>query len=629
MMSPDACGDSWTMRLVQVPGRDGPVDLDELVDRLVESGLAGATRRDVGEALRAGKLPTPSGRWTLLVTLPGQPWAYVAGGSGTDDVPLDDLARVAGLRVLHTGYSDFSGCTSFDCRQGDETLVHFESCNLEDEVVEEFTGGFEEMFTQTIFRGGRLPKGWLAAFDDPFAVQDALAREFDAYIPYIGAHGFHDMVELSGFDDREFGPEDFARIDLIGFGDARLEPSPADRQLRDAIGAGDVAAVRSAVAAGADVSRLVARSGSPLLSALGSRFDGHSKRRALVATLLELGADPNDPGVESPVHALLEPLAADEAEIIDLLELVVARGADVNARGRGMLTGGQTPLHVAARRGWLAVAKYLVSRNADVHATDARGKTPRQQAADAAESIKPFNGGDPDDKYAPLIAFLAGAEQGLADLDWQADAAAAGRRELRRRREMKLAFGKIGAGFQALGKLHEDDPSAASLAEAATFAQPDEIQLRPGGSDWPSEATRAETAAVLADEGFVPIGRYEIPQMPYFRIEAYHHPRESLYAAIYDAAGQSLLDLVRYHHDGTRLTATNNTTPAEAHFEMPSKRTLRLPGATPIELLRALRAEAEPAGGTVPVTADEFVTRFQDDYRREIKARKRASRRPR
>src|SRR4051794_34638196 len=70
-------GNSWFMTLLQVPGRTGPVDLDELVDRLVERDVVGASRRDVGADVHAGRIPTPAGKWGLLVALPGQPWAYL------------------------------------------------------------------------------------------------------------------------------------------------------------------------------------------------------------------------------------------------------------------------------------------------------------------------------------------------------------------------------------------------------------------------------------------------------------------------------------------------------------------------------------------------------------------------
>ena len=130
--------------------------------------------------------------------------------------------------------------------------------------------------------------------------------------------------------------------------------------------------------------------------------------------MLELGADPNDPEGESVIHALLEPLFADEAELIELLDLLTAHGADVNARGKEMLSRARSPLHVAAQRSWLAVAKYLVSKGADARAADALGHTPRQTAEAAAASIQSLGAEEADAKYAPMIAFLADAEAGRA-----------------------------------------------------------------------------------------------------------------------------------------------------------------------------------------------------------------------
>jgi hypothetical protein len=621
----DGCGNSWDMTLIRMPGRTGPVDLDELIDCLIERGIVGAARRDIAADLHAGRIPTPAGKWALLVALPGQSWAYLLPGHRSGEA-CAEVARRAGLQLISAGHSDFMGATAFRCVEGEGTLVRFETCHLGDEVVEEYTGGLDEATHQTLFTGNRFPKEWLGKFRDAGKVLDALAKEFDAFIPCMGAGGFKGVIGISGCDRREFKPKDYLRIDLIGFGDARLEPSPADLQLRDAITAGDVQAIRTAVAAGADLRIVPEYNISPLHLALSPRRPGES-RRAPVATLLELGADPNDPGGEPAIHVMLDTYVADEAELIDLLELLTDHGADVNARGNELLSRIRSPLHVAAQRGWLAVAKFLVSKGADARATDALGHTPRQTAEAAADSIRGMGEEEADAKYAPIIALLADAEGGRADLDGHEDAEEASRRELRRRREMKRALGRIGAGFKALGKIAGDDPSSQALADAITFTQPDEIHLTPSDAEWPSEAARAATAAVLAAEGFEPIGRFAIPEMPRIQIDAYHHPREHLDAAIYDAAGQSILDLVRYGLDGTRLTVTNNTTPPETHFDMPDRRTIRLPGASPEDLLRAIRAEPEPPGGVAPAPADEFVGRVESAYRREIKARKRHLRR--
>jgi Ankyrin repeat len=624
---PDVYSDSWDMTLIQMPGRISPVDLDELLDRMIERGIVGAARRDIGAELHAQQIRTPAGGWGLLVALPGQSWAYLLPGHRAEGLSAQ-IAGKAGVRVIDAGYSDFSNATAFCCVENDGTLVRFESCGLgaENELVEQYSGGADEAESQTLFTGTRLPKDWLKQFDAEGDVLEALAKEFDAFIPYIGAQGHGGAVQISGFDRKELKPKDYLRIDLIGFGNTRLEPAPADFQLRDAILAGDAHSIRSAIADGANLLTVPDHYCSALHLALGASKEGES-RRTTVATLLELGADANDPGGESPIHALLEPLFVDEAEVIDVLSVLTAHGADVNARGKESLTKIRSPLHVAAQNAWLAIAKFLVSKGADVHATDVFGHIPRQTAKRAENSIRSFGEADAKAKYAPIIAFLADAEAGRADLEWQKDAAEASRRELRRQREMKLALGEIGAGFKALSKVMGSDPSPEALADVITLTQPDEIHLTPSEAKWPSEAARAESAALLAALGFEPIGRYSIPEMPKIQLEAYHHPREQLYAALYDAAGQMILDLVRYGHDGTRLTVTNNTTPPETHFDIPDRRTIRLPGAPPADLLRAVRAEPEPAGGIARVLASEFVPRYEDTYRREIKARKRQGRR--
>jgi hypothetical protein len=88
-----------------------------------------------------------------------------------------------------------------------------------------------------------------------------------------------------------------------------------------------------------------------------------------------------------------------------------------------------------------------------------------------------------------------------------------------------------------------------------------------------------------------------------------------------------VLDLVRYAPNGTHLTVTNNTTLPETHFDLPGRRTVRLPGAPGADVLRALRAEPEPPGGVAPVHADGFIERFESAHRQEIRARRRQDRR--
>jgi len=620
-------GNSWSMTLLQIPGRTGPVDLDEVLDHLIERGVVGAVRRTIAADIFAKQVPTPAGPWGLLVALPGQSWAYLLPSVRNSYDLAATIAEKTGLRTIGAGYQDTANATAFDCFEGESALVRFESCGMGGEIVEEYDGDLESVLEQTRFTGTRLPADWINQFEHEGQVLEALAREFDAYIPYLGVSGLEDVVKIYGYDRKEFRPDSYLRIDLLGFGHTRLEPSLADRHLRDAINEGDIKGVRTAVAAGADLHRVPVYEVSPLHLALG-RCNDPKAQRDLVVALLELGADVNEPDQEPLVHVVLDHTFADQAQLIDLLELLTSRGADVNARGINLLTRTGSPLHVAARKGWLAVAKFLLAKGADIHAADALGKTPRQTAEDAARSLQENGFDDPqtNGSHAAMIALLADAERGGADLDWHADAEEASRRELRRRRKMKVAFGRIGEGFKTLGGLMDEDPSAQALVDAVVYAQPDAIHLTPSAADWASETLRAQIAATLAAEGFHRVGRFDIPEMPNVRIEGYHHPGEHLFAAIYDAAGESFLDLVRYGQDGTKLTITNNTTPPETHFEMPDKRTIHLPGAPVAALFRTLRAEPEPPAGIASVAADEFVSRVEHDYRREIKARKRAGR---
>ncbi len=83
---------------------------------------------------------------------------------------------------------------------------------------------------------------------------------------------------------------------------------------------------------------------------------------SLVSTMLELGADPNvdDGDGYPPLIAALTGGSA-QADVRDLVELLLAHGADVDRRG----VNGYAPLHVAAEQGDLAMVDLLMSHGAD------------------------------------------------------------------------------------------------------------------------------------------------------------------------------------------------------------------------------------------------------------------------
>lgn len=125
------------------------------------------------------------------------------------------------------------------------------------------------------------------------------------------------------------------------------------------------------------------------LAALGKSVNGESSdvftplmwaasggHEILALTLMELGADPNVRN--SFGHSALSEAA--RGCHLDVVKLLVAHGADVNAPDVRRL-GGYTPLMYAAAHGCPGMCEYLLSHGANSEATDSSGNTPAQIAA--------------------------------------------------------------------------------------------------------------------------------------------------------------------------------------------------------------------------------------------------------
>ena len=610
LQADNRCLRGWETILIQLSGRTGPVDLDEVVERLLARRVIGSARRGVQEDVFTKKVPPPSGAWALLVALPGQPWAYLVPGfeavPGASRCPRpDELATRAGVRVIAASCRrdarDRVESIRLLAHEEDETLVRFETQSLKGEVVDE-PDGFEVSSGRTLFCGTRHPKSWLDPFKTPFKVVDALARDLDAFIPELESPASH-QVGIRGRDESQLRRFEFRRIDLIGFGDARLEPAPADVALGEAIDRGDVAAVRSAVAAGASLRHLPVEGGTPLGRAI-RQVHPSEVRLALVSTLLDLGADPGEGDRRAVSIPLVEP-AFTESEAVDVLDVLAARGVDVAA---GFL-GWTTPLHIAAERGWLAVAKLLIAFGADPNAKDDAGMTPRRKAMEMRRGFKRQNPENAEATYGPIIAFLKAAEAGRRlDLDWRAAA-----EESRRQGRPALPASKAELFLQSLeGRLAGRQATAGAPIEAV----PDEISLEPI-----APAPSSEAAAALLAEGFESIGRFAIAQAPAIRVEALHHPGEALDAAVYHGEGRTSCTIVRYDRDGSRLVVTNTASSPEPRAEAADTRSIHLPDALAADLLAVIRAEPDSPGGLADVSATGFIERFETAYRRAVRAR--------
>jgi len=97
----------------------------------------------------------------------------------------------------------------------------------------------------------------------------------------------------------------------------------------------------------------------------------------VVESLLRLGADPNtrDNGGHTPLYCVANECGSDVGP--EIVRALVYAGGDVNACGGVTRT---TPLHMAARRGFVGNAQALLDCGAATGAKDIKGDTPLQRA---------------------------------------------------------------------------------------------------------------------------------------------------------------------------------------------------------------------------------------------------------
>ena len=104
----------------------------------------------------------------------------------------------------------------------------------------------------------------------------------------------------------------------------------------------------------------------------------------VVQRLLMLGTDPNllDRGGHTPLYAVANECASEGGG--DVVRALLKAGADVNACG-GVTRA--TPLHMAARRGHLEIARVLLECGAAIDARDRKGDTPLRRAINCRQDL--------------------------------------------------------------------------------------------------------------------------------------------------------------------------------------------------------------------------------------------------
>jgi hypothetical protein len=103
----------------------------------------------------------------------------------------------------------------------------------------------------------------------------------------------------------------------------------------------------------------------------------------VLALLLRSGTDPNMPGrgAHTPLYCAANECASETGP--EVVRMLVRAGADVNAAS-GVTRA--TALHMAARRGYVEIARTLLDCGATAEARDSKGDTPLQRAIHCRQS---------------------------------------------------------------------------------------------------------------------------------------------------------------------------------------------------------------------------------------------------
>lgn len=611
--------------------------IDAVSSALERAADVGIVERDVTQQVLEKKLPVPDGRWALLVELTGSDWVHYANPEmlnpfGRDFGIGSKLAEQTSLRCLTTGHEDCSSATFVELQNGTQQVLRFESTgedfDAEIENFEDWDGSIA-----TTFKSDTHPTNWWRQFSGVKEVHQALVSEMGAYVPFIQALPTkNNTIELFACHPDAIAPANVRRIDLVVFGDPALaRPNPANAQLADGIRNGDTEAVRTAIAAGANLLIVKDTTRTPIAYAVEALRVKEPQRVEIVRVLLEAGCDPNDGGhnEDSPLILVVGKAKALPTDAVKVAEMLLDAGADLAARTKNVFKGNATALHCALDAASMAMTHLFVSRGADINATDSAGRTPIEKAGAIIDSLRRQLGeemaSDSIRSYRRIIEYLTHVAQGgdpgqLAEqiADEQAAADSKRRRMLAHGEQFKRKMQEIGA------LVEEQKAETRRLLEESILAQPDKIALERQDKLFWQNAKRIEAdSKKLEKAGFAQVGEFTIDGLPNIQIRGFVAPEKLLVAAIgQTTAGVTWWDVVRLFTDGTAVTATSTPIVDGIHnFEVPEFQKLYC-ADEPLRFFISEIGKVPANKEAIRVEASDFALRFEKYYAADIAAKK-------
>lgn len=525
------------------------------IENLLKTPFADSAGGTDGGTEDVSILGYANGRCAIAGRFAGHSWAPMYSNAATAEELFQANAANRKLEVAFVGCSAQGGWF-FRLNRAGKRVVQFsqpaerppsvcELVGVDSDVVIQGESGEQNVARLCEHFEITWPMPEIRILDDGFEVLDATGRPLTS-----GLRGF---------------------LRLDGPAIAAGENIAADA-LAAAIDDLDSDAIRAAIGQGAPLTVLPDYAGSPLMAALSKYDDDAPEWQECVELLLELGCPVNGIKGDPPIVECVDERFFEESDALQVAELLLAHGADVNAADRE----GMTALHTCVLDKRVELVKFLLEQGADPNIKNRTGVS----AVDwlrARNEDKTQNFGERT-QCAELLSLLTGKRVAKPKAKDLSPALAAENERFRQCIAARQMLPLLKANITLRGK---DSPP---YARSRWFRE------------WQQQ---------LFDAGFKLAQHFSLGLSDQ---SAYTHA-DLGYDALLSEGDKPHCDLIAYHGDGTTSNVANFADVAAAGLTPAWRNRQEFVGESPAQLVEHLR---ELVGGkeVLPIDGASFGPRF-------------------
>lgn len=511
----------------------------------------------------------PTGRWMIAARLAKQSWLALFSNAATGEEMFDANAASRRLEVAWFGGNLDEGRWFIRLKRGGKSILEFAQSATDD--------------AQATFKSAELAADWIDQFPSPDDAFRQLCEHYDLSVPNRTITATAQKFQVIGQRGKPVKSGLNAYVCISGPKIAAGE-SPASADLDEAIEECDLDKIRQAVEAGASLEQLPDSTVSPLLAALFNCDKPNGRECAEL--LIELGCPVDgQPGDNPPIVDAVRRFVGEDLSL-KILDVLVARGADVDAIGRD----GATALFEPVVYGRNETVRALIQHGADPNIESGRGVTPIEWVQSKLESTTKLS---ERRAYGETLSLLTGEPYEESSIEALDDTL----------------------------QSENDRFIQCRQAEMILKVLPQEIELRTitvsrlagyeSFSQWEQE---------LLDLGFESSGNYIREALDQVKLSAYTNEKLRLDAVLSAEGfpGDTLrCEIDAYAPDGSVTTVVNHHEPAEPDYAPAFLSRHEFLGASPSELVgntkRLLGAKVKKL---VKIQPQSFADRFRAGYNR-------------